>query len=155
MALPKVDVAAVAERTGTSYPLAFNAPCAGRVRQRLGDAGGLTDFGVNLMRLPPGNWSSQRHWHSCEDEFVYILEGELTLVEDDGETVLRVGDCAAFPKNSGNGHHMINMSGTTAIYLEVGTRSAADITICSDIDMMSSSADGRFVHKDGTPYPPP
>jgi hypothetical protein len=78
------------------------------VRQRLGNAGGLTDFGVNLMRLPPGNWSSQRHWHSAEDEFVYVFEGELTLIEDGGETVLRAGDCAAFPKGSGNGHHLIN-----------------------------------------------
>jgi uncharacterized cupin superfamily protein len=113
----------------------------------------LTDFGVNLMRLPPGNWSSQRHWHSDEDEFVYVLEGELTLIEDGGETVLRAGDCAAFPKNSGNGHHLINKSGAMAVYLEVGARSPADVTICSDIDMMSSNADGRFVHKDGTPYP--
>ena len=70
------------------------------MRQRLGDAGRLADFGVNLMRLPPGNWSSQRHWHSHEDEFVYVLDGELTLIEDDGETVLRAGDCAAFPKGS-------------------------------------------------------
>jgi uncharacterized cupin superfamily protein len=107
------------------------------------------------MRLPPGNWSSQRHWHSAEDEFVYVLEGELTLIEDGGETVLRAGDCAAFPKGSGNGHHMINRSGATAVYLEVGTRSAADVTTCSDVDMMSANADGRFVHKDGTPYPEP
>jgi uncharacterized cupin superfamily protein len=104
------------------------------------------------MRLPPGNWSSQRHWHSDEDEFVYILEGELTLIEDGGEVVLRAGDCAAFVKGSGNGHHLINRSGTTALYLEVGSRSPVDMTTCSDIDMMSSNADGRFVHKDGTPY---
>jgi uncharacterized cupin superfamily protein len=107
------------------------------------------------MRLPPGNWSSQRHWHSAEDEFVYVLEGELTLIEDDGETILRAGDCAAFPKGSGNGHHFINRSDATALYLEVGTRSPTDITICSDIDMMSSNADGRFAHKDGVPYPDP
>ena len=97
-------------------------PARERVRQRLGDAGGLTDFGVNLMHLPPGNWSSQRHWHSHEDEFVYVLEGELTLVEDGGETVLRAGDCAAFPKGTGNGHHLINRSDAMAVYLEVGTR---------------------------------
>jgi uncharacterized cupin superfamily protein len=118
----------------------------------LGNAGGLSDFGVNLMRLPPGNWSSQRHWHSAEDEFVYILEGELTLVEDDGETVLHAGDCAAFPKNTGNGHHMINKSQAPAVYLEVGTRARADVTVCSDIDLMSNNVDGRFLHKDGTPY---
>ena len=141
------------QRLGLSA--AIRRTCAERVRQRLGDAGGLSDFGVNLMRLPPGNWSSQRHWHSAEDEFVYVLEGELTLIEDGGETVLRAGDCAAFPKGSGNGHHLINQSGALAVYLEVGARSPADVTICSDIDMMSSNADGRFVHKDGPPYSEP
>src|ERR1700754_2524912 len=150
--MPKIDIAAVPERRGTGYPPQFNAPCAERVRQRLGDAGGLRDFGVNLMRLPPGGWSSQRHWHSHEDEFVYVLEGELVLVEDDGETVLRAGECAAFAKNSGNGHHLINRSDATAVYLEVGSRSPADLTVCSDVDMMSSAADGRFVRKDGTRY---
>ena len=79
----------------------------------------------------------------------------MTLIEDDGETVLYAGDCAAFPKGTGNGHHMINQSGATAVYLEVGSRQAADVATCSDIDMMSSNADGRFVHKDGTPYPEP
>ncbi len=118
----------------------------------MGEAGGLRDFGVNLMRLPPGGWSSQRHWHSDEDEFVYLLEGEVTLVEDGSETVLRAGDCAAFPKGTGNGHHMINKSSATAAYLEVGSRNPRDLTTCSDIDLMSSNADGRFVHKDGTPY---
>ena len=151
--MPKIDIAAVPERKGTGYPPEFNAPCIDRIRQRLGNAGGLTDFGVNLMRLPPGNWSSQRHWHSAEDEFVYVLEGEVTLIEDGGETMLRAGDCAAFAKDSGNGHHMINRSGAMAVYLEVGSRAPADVTTCSDIDMMSANADGRFVHKDGTPYP--
>ena len=150
--MPKIDIAAVPERKGSGYPAPFDAPCADRVRQRLGNAGGLSDFGVNLMHLPPGNWSSQRHWHSHEDEFVYLLEGELVLIEDGGETVLRAGDCAAFAKGSGNGHHMINRSSATAVYLEVGTRSPVDLTTCSDIDMKSSSTDGRFVHKDGTPY---
>ena len=151
--MPKVAIADVQKHKGSGYPAPFDAPCADRVRQRLGDAGGLTDYGVNLMHLPPGNWSSQRHWHSHEDEFVYVLEGEVTLIEDDGETVLRAGDCAAFPKGSGNGHHMINRSNATAVYLEVGTRAPDDLTTCSDIDMMSTNADGRFVHKDGTPYP--
>ena len=151
--MPKVDIDAVPRRLGVGYPAPFAAPCAGRVRQRLGDAGGLTDFGVNLMRLPPGNWSSQRHWHSHEDEFVYILEGEVVLVEDGGETVLRAGDCAAFAKGSGNGHHLINRAAGTAVYLEVGSRQPDDLTTCSDIDMMSANADGAFTHKDGTPYP--
>jgi uncharacterized cupin superfamily protein len=105
------------------------------------------------MRLPPGGWSSQRHWHSHEDEFVYILEGEVTLIEDGGETVLRAGDCAAFPKGAGIGHHMINRSDVTAVYLEVGSRSQDDLITCSDIDMMSPASDGRFLHKDGTSYP--
>jgi uncharacterized cupin superfamily protein len=151
--MPKIDLSAVPERKGVGYPPPFDAPLKDRVRQRLGNAGGLTDFGINLMRLPSGNWSSQRHWHSHEDEFVYVLEGELVLIEDGGETLLRAGDCAAFPKNSGNGHHMINRSERTAVYLEVGSRSAQDLTTCSDIDMMSANSDGRFVHKDGTPYP--
>jgi uncharacterized cupin superfamily protein len=153
--MPRIDIAAVPQRKGSGYPSPFDSPCADRVRQRLGNAGGLRDFGINLMRLPPGNWSSQRHWHSHEDEFVYVLKGELTLIEDGGETVLRTGDCAAFPKDSGNGHHLINKSGVTAVYLEVDARAPDDLTVCSDIDMMSSNADGRFVHKDGTPYPEP
>lgn len=104
------------------------------------------------MQLSPGSWSSQRHWHSHEDEFVYVLEGEVVLIEDDRETVLRAGDCAAFPKASGNGQHMINRSSRMAAYLEAGSRPPEDVTICSDIDKMSANADGRFVHKDGTDY---
>ncbi len=151
--MPKIDIAAVPERIGCPYPAPFHEPHAGRIRQRLGDAAGLKDFGVNLMRLPPGNWSSQRHWHSHEDEFVYVLSGELVLVEDAGETVLRAGDAAAFPKNTGDGHHLINRGTETALYLEVGSRHPDDLTTCSDIDLKSANADGRFVHKDGSPYP--
>jgi uncharacterized cupin superfamily protein len=151
--MPKISLSNVPQIKGVGYPPPFDAPCSDRMRQRIGNAGGLRDFGVNLMRLPPGNWSSQRHWHSHEDEFVYVLEGELTLIEDAGETVLRAGDCAAFPKGSGNGHHMINRSERTAVYLEVGSRQTEDLTTCSDIDLMSANADGCFVHKDGTPYP--
>jgi len=150
--MPKIDLASVPVRKGSGYPEEFAGPLAGRTRRRLGDAGGLEDFGVNLMTLPPGGWSSQRHWHSHEDEFVYVLEGELTLIEDGGATVLRAGDCAAFAKNSGNGHHLKNESSTIAVYLEVGSRSPVDMTTCSDIDMKSSSVDGLFTHKDGTPY---
>ena len=150
--MPKIDVAAVPQRKGTGYPAPYNTMSKDRVRRRLGDAGGLRDFGVNLMLLPPGNWSAQRHWHSHEDEFVYVLEGEVVLVEDGGETVLSAGDAATFPKNSGNGHHLINRSDAMAVYLEVGSRHRDDLTTCSDIDMMSSNRDGRFTHKDGTPY---
>ena len=153
--MPKIDRATVPERRGSGYPPPFDAPCATRIRQRLGDAGGLTDFGVNLMHVPPGGWSSQRHWHSHEDEFVYVLAGELVLVEDGGETLLRAGECAAFAKNSGNGHHLINRTDTAAVYLEVGSRAPADVTFCSDIDMMSTNAHGRFLHKDWTPYSRP
>jgi uncharacterized cupin superfamily protein len=151
--MPKIELSTVPIRKGTGYPAAFNAPCAERTRRRLGDAGGLQDFGVNLMTLPPGGWSSQRHWHSEEDEFVYVLEGELTLVEDRAETVLRAGECAAFPKGTGNGHHLQNRSSALAVYLEVGSRNPNDLITCSDIDMMSSNLDGRFTRKDGSPYP--
>ncbi len=150
--MPRIDIAAVPVQKGAGYPPEFNAVCAERLRQRLGDAAGLLDFGVNLTRLPPGNWSSQRHWHSHEDEFVFVIEGELTLIEEQGETVLRAGECAAFPKGSGDGHHMMNKSDNVALYLEIGSRHPDDLATCSDIDMMSSNSDGRFVHKDGRPY---
>jgi uncharacterized cupin superfamily protein len=150
--MPKIDVAALPVLLGTGYPEPFKAACAGRTRIRLGEAGHLHDFGVNLMSLPPGKWSSQRHWHSHEDEFVYVLEGELTLVEDEREVVLRAGECAAFPKGTGNGHHLQNRSGSVARYIEVGSRHPDDLTTCSDVDMMSSNRDGKFVRKDGTPF---
>lgn len=150
--MPKIDIAAVPVRKGSGYPSPFDEPCSTRTRRRLGDAGGIKDFGVNLMTLPPGAWSSQRHWHSHEDEFVYVLEGEVTLVEDQGRTLLRAGECVAFPKGTGNGHHLINESLAVAIFLEVGSRHPDDLTTCSDIDMKSANSDGRFVRKDGTPY---
>ena len=150
--MPRIELSEVPVRQGSGYPEEFRGPCAGRTRRRLGDAAGLRDFGVNLMTLPPGGWSSQRHWHSEEDEFVVVLDGELVLVEDAGETPLRAGDCAGFPKNSGNGHHLQNRSARPAVYLEVGSRHHADLITCPDIDMTSSSLDGLFTHKDGTPY---
>jgi uncharacterized cupin superfamily protein len=150
--MPKINLASVPSRKGSGYPEQLARPCSDRLRQRLGEAGGLDDFGVNLTRLPPGSWSSQRHWHTHEDEFVYVLVGELVLVEDEGETPLRAGDCAAFPKNSGNGHHLINRSSALAVYLEIGSRSPDDVIYGSDVDMRSANADGLFTHKDGTPY---
>jgi uncharacterized cupin superfamily protein len=150
--MPKIDIAAVPIRKGSGYPSPFDESCSTRTRRRLGDAAGLKDFGVNLMTLPPGAWSSQRHWHSHEDEFVYVVEGEVTLVEDQGRTLLRAGECAAFAKGTGNGHHLINESSAVAIYLEVGSRHPDDLTTCSDVDMKSANSDGRFVRKDGTPY---
>src|SRR5437016_7840639 len=149
--MPKIDVSSVEVRIGSGYPAQFAAPCAARTRRRVGDAGGLRDFGANLMTLPPGGWSSQRHWHSLEDEFVYVLQGELTLVEDEGETILRAGECAAFPKGTGNGHHLKNNSPLQPVYLEVGSRNLNDVIMCSDVGMMSPSTDARFLRKNGTP----
>jgi uncharacterized cupin superfamily protein len=153
--MPKIDVKSVPERKGSGYPAPFDEQCRKRVRKRLGDAGGLTQFGVNLLTLPPGEWSSQRHWHSAEDEFVYVLSGEVVLRTDAGEEVLRAGDCAAFPKDDGNGHHLMNKSQTPAILLEVGTRAdKTDFCRYSDIDMQIDGARAVFTHRDGTPYPP-
>lgn len=151
--MPRIDTAKAEERTGSGYPAPFDTPCAKRVRKVLGDAGGLSDFGVNLLTLPPGTWSSQRHWHSAEDEFVFVVSGELTLVTDAGEVVLRAGDCAAFPKSLADGHHLINRSAAPATCLEVGTRSGSDVCTYSDIDMMIDGRIGRYIRKDGTPYP--
>jgi uncharacterized cupin superfamily protein len=151
--MPKIDIKSVPERKGASYPAPFHEKMVDRVRQALGDAGGLTQFGVNLLHLPPGNWSSQRHWHSAEDEFVTILSGEVVLITDAGEEIMRAGDCAAFPKNAANGHHLVNRSDAVAVCLEVGTRSDSDLCLYPDIDMQIDSKIDVFTHKDGTPYP--
>jgi uncharacterized cupin superfamily protein len=153
--MPKIDIAKAPMRQGSGYPAPFHEKSRERSKQALGDAGGLTQFGVNLTRLPPGEWSSQRHWHSHEDEFVYVLGGELTLITDDGEEVFNAGDCAAFPKNTPNGHHFINRGKDVAVYLEIGTRSEADVAQYPDIDMMIENRKGWFAHKDGTLYPKP
>jgi uncharacterized cupin superfamily protein len=151
--MPKIDIAKAPERKGSGYPAPFDAPCAARERKQLGDAAGLTDFGVNLLRLPPGTWSSQRHWHDREDEFVYVVAGEVVLVTDAGETVLKPGDCAGFAKNHPDGHHLINRGAVDAVLLEIGTRTEDDVTIYPDIDMkFDPEADG-YVHRDGSPYP--
>ena len=151
--MPKIDLKSVPERRGSGYPAPFHEIAEGRVRRRLGDAGGLTQFGVNLLQLPPGAASSQRHWHSGEDEFVYVVSGEMILVTDKGEERLRAGDCAAFPKGVADGHQLVNKSDAVAVCLEVGTRSEDDVCTYSDIDMMIDSKAGRYVHRDGTPYP--
>ena len=153
--MPKIDPETAIVRKGSSYPAPFDAPCAERVRKRLGDAGGLADFGVNMLTLPPGVWSSQRHWHTGEDEFVYVMAGEVTLVTDKGEELLRAGDCAAFPKGAPDGHCIVNKSAAPAILLEVGSRSDTDVCTYSDIDMVIDSKVGWYTRKDGTPYPPP
>ena len=151
--MAKIDIKSVAQRKGSGYPSPFDEPCAARVRKALGEAAGLTDFGVNLLHLPPGAWSSQRHWHSAEDEFVFVVSGEVALITNEGETTLREGDCAGFPKASANGHHLVNKSVTTAICLEIGTRThGVDVCTYSDIDMQIDDSNGIYAHKDGRPY---
>lgn len=150
----QISVGGVPVVTGSSYPSPFDTPCAARARQRLGDAAGLTDFGVNLLRLPPGVWSSQRHWHSVEDEFVYVLDGEVVLVTDSGEEILRTGDCAGFKAGVEDGHHLQNRSMREAVLLEVGSRRIAeDEGDYPDIDMRFLKGRSGYVHKDGKPYP--
>ena len=153
--MPRIDRQNVPARKGSGYPAPFAAPCAQRTRQRLGEAGGLTDFGVNLMRLPPGGWSSQRHWHSCEDEFVYVLEGEITLCEDHGEIVLSPGDAAGWKANGRVGHCLINKTQQNGVYLEVGTRSPVETTVYPDIDMRNERDKNgpRYLRKTGEPHP--
>lgn len=152
--MPKVDVGAAPLRTGTGYPEPFRSAVEGRERKRLGDAGGLTQFGVNLCRLKPGAATALRHWHEREDEFVYVLEGEVVLIEDRGEAVLRSGDAAAFPAGVANGHHLVNRSGVDALLLEIGSRDEAERCDYPDVDLKVEMRDGIdvFTHKDGTPY---
>ena len=151
--MPKIDVKSVPEKKGSGYPAPFDQPCMERSRRRLGDAGGLTQFGVNLLTLSPGTWSSQRHWHASEDEFVYVVSGEVVLHSDAGEEVLRAGDCAAFPKGDGNGHHLMNKTNQPAVLLEVGTRSPDDFVLYPGIDLQIDAKRDVFEHRDGTPYP--
>jgi uncharacterized cupin superfamily protein len=149
----RIDPAKLPEIVGTLYPPPFDKPCRSRGRRKLGDAAGLSQFGVNLLRLPPGAWSSQRHWHEEQDEFVYVVAGEVTLVAGEGEEILKAGDCAGFKAGDRNGHHLQNRSGADAIVLEVGTRTKSDKGEYSDIDMaFDTAAKAMYVHKDGTPY---
>jgi uncharacterized cupin superfamily protein len=150
----RIELTKIPVITGSGYPAPFDVACAARARQRLGDAAGLTDFGVNLMRLPAGAWSSQRHWHSAEDEFVFIVDGEVVLVTDAGEELLRSGDCAGFKAGVKDGHHLQNRSDRDAILLEVGSRRVAeDEGEYPDIDMRFLKNDEGYTHRDGTPYP--
>jgi len=155
--MPKrIDLKTVPVVAGCGYPPPFDAPCATRLRQRLGDAAGLTDFGVNLLRLPPGAWSSQRHWHSHEDEFVHVLEGEVVLVTDAGEETLCAGDNAGFKAGERDAHHLQNRSARDAVVLEVGARKLADDEgDYPDIDLIFLKGDAGYAHKDGRPYPGP
>jgi uncharacterized cupin superfamily protein len=142
-----------AQRT-TPYPSPFAERVRGRERRRLGDAYGLTQFGVNLVKLDPGGQSALRHWHTLEDELVYVLTGQVSLITDDGEQVLRTGQVIGFPAGSTNAHHMINRSTEPVEYLEIGTRTEADVAHYPDDDAAWAEIDGTWVivHKDGTPY---
>ncbi|HTI66386.1 MAG TPA: cupin domain-containing protein [Caulobacteraceae bacterium] len=154
--MKKIDLDAAPTRFGTAYPPPFDAPCSARRRWKLGDAAGLTQFGVNLLRLPAGAWSSQRHWHTAEDEFVWVLEGEVVLVTDAGEEVLGPGDCAGFKAGDPDGHHLQNRSGREAVLLEVGGRHPREDAVdYPDIDLKLVEGVGAFLHKDGTPYDAP
>ena len=151
--MPRIDLASAPTRDGTGYPPPYDEPCRARRRVKLGDAAGLTQFGVNLLHLEPGTWSSQRHWHTAEDEFVYVLEGEVALVDDAGETLLRAGDCAGFKAGDPNGHHLINRSWGNALFLAVGPNNPADRATYPDIDLMYDGSTNSYTRKDGTPYP--
>ena len=152
--MPKIDISKIPTDTRTGYPPPYDRVVEGRARKRLGNAGGLDQFGVNLTTLKPGASSALRHWHKHEDEFVYLLEGEVVLIENEGETVLKPGDAATFKANSGNGHQLVNRSGRDAVYLEVGTRSKDEWVEYPEADLIAVREDKvfRYTHKDGSPY---
>lgn len=153
--MPKIDIASLPEDNSCSYPAPFGEIAKGRFRKRLGNAGGLMQFGVNLCRLEPGSGTAQRHWHVGEDELVYVVDGEVVLIEDEGETVLRAGDAATFKAGVENGHHLVNRSDRDAFVLEVGTRTpGGDSAFYSDLDMkvVSEGGKSRYLHMDDTPY---
>ena len=148
--MPKVDLESIEQNNATGYPPPFDQEVQGRWKRRIGPPAGLTDFGVSHVTLKPGAWSSQRHWHDGEDEFLVMLTGEAVLVEDEGRSVLRPGDCAAWPKGIRNGHQLCNESDADCSFIVVGggTNTGGGY---SDIDMMFRP-DGTYAHKDGTPY---
>ena len=150
--MKKIDPSATVRKEGSGYPPPYDERCRERVRHALGDAAGLTQFGVNLQRLPPGAWSSQRHWHTAEDEFVWVVEGEVVLVTEHGEELLRPGDCAGFKAGVPDAHHLQNRSNRDALILEIGARHPEeDIVDYPDIDLVWSGARGDL-HKDGSSY---
>jgi uncharacterized cupin superfamily protein len=151
--IKKIDLESTKTVSGSRYPQPYDEPCVKRFRRCLGDAAGLTHFGVNLTCLPAGAWSSQRHWHSAEDEFIYVVDGELVLVTDSGEEVLRAGDCAGFPANDRDGHHLQNRSVRDATFLEVGSRRPEhDEVTYPDIDLRALQGREGYTHANGEPY---
>lgn len=153
--MPKIDIARASVRTRGVYPDPWGALTQGREKTALGDVAGLTQFGVNLTRLKPGAASALRHWHETEDEFVYVLEGEIMLIEDGGTTVLRPGDAAGFKAGVSNGHHLVNKSQRNALYLEVGTRAKRERAHYYDVDLVYDRDESgfRFSRRSGEPYP--
>ena len=149
--MPKIDLAAIEQTNKTGYPPPYAEAMALRLFRRIAPAVGLTDFGVSHVVLKPGGISSQRHWHEGEDEFLVMLEGEAVLIEDEGETVIRAGDCAAFLKGIPNGHHLVNRSGADCVFVVIGKPAETDCHY-PDIDMHLDAANSRFTHKDGTLY---
>ena len=149
----KIEQSELARKTGSGYPEPYASMMSKRSYLKLGDAGGLTQFGVNITILEPGGMSSMRHWHMHEDEFVMVTQGEVVMVTDNGETVMRAGDCAAFPAGVENGHHFLNKSDAEARFLVIGTRAAQETVYYSDVDMMVTDIDGvgTYTRKDGSP----
>jgi uncharacterized cupin superfamily protein len=153
--MPKIDLSKIPLKAGSDYPAPYAAEMAGRSSQRLGDSAGLTQFGVNITILAPGAKSSLRHWHEQQDEFLIVIAGNLTLVDDNGATPLGAGDCAAFPAGDANGHHIVNRSGSEGRFLVVGQRTDTEVAHYSDVDMRVEMTAGKyaFTRRDGTPLP--
>ena len=150
--MPKVDLESIERTNRTGYPPPFNEDVKGRWYRRVGKASGLSEIGVSHVVLEPGAWSSQRHWHNGLDEFLVMLDGEAVLVEDDGETVLRPGDMAAWPKDVANGHHLVNRSDRPCTFIVVDNQRGEGDCHYPDVDLHLDAADMRFKHKDGSPY---
>jgi uncharacterized cupin superfamily protein len=149
--MPKIDLDAIPLNNSTGYPPPHDQPVQGRWKRAIGQVGGITEFGVNHVVLKPGAWSSQRHWHEGEDEFAVMIAGEATLVDDHGRTPLKPGDCLAFPKNDGNGHHIVNDGEADCIFIAIG-RQPQSACHYSDIDMMFDWRKQSYFHKDGTAF---
>src|SRR5262249_29676735 len=147
--VPKIDIAKATVRTMSAYPQPWRAVTEGREKAALGDVAGLTQFGVNLTRLRPGAASALRHWHEAEDEFVYVLEGELPLIESSGESLLRPGEAAGFKAGVADGHHLVNKSQRDALYLEIGARAGHERAHYPDVDLVGEKDERgfRFSHK--------
>lgn len=148
------DPMRVPARRGTIYPKPLEEGFEGRLKRALTGRLGLTQFGVNLTTLEPGAKSSHRHWHANEDEFLYVLQGELVLITMDGEQILKPSMAVGFPAGDENGHHLVNRSNEPATYLEIGTRSKDEDATYPDVDLVATKRDGkyRFFHKNGEPY---